>query len=129
MYVGQASNILNRVNNYLNPAFLAHPKNAGIPICQALLKYGAEDFAFVILEYTPIDLLNAREIFYIALLQPYYNILPGGGSSLGFKHSASTIAFLSALATGRVMSDATKSKISAAVTGALNPFFGESSHR
>ena len=78
MYVGQASNILSRVNNYLNPAFLAHSKNAGIPICQALLKYGADGFAFVILEYTPIDLLNIREIFRITLLQPYYNIIPGG---------------------------------------------------
>lgn len=54
MYIGQSLNLLSRLNNYLNPAFLRHPKNSGMPICQALLKYTPNGFALIKIEYLPV---------------------------------------------------------------------------
>jgi group I intron endonuclease len=76
MYVGQSKNILGRMNNYLNHSYLKERKNKQ-PFPNALLKHGTDNFTLIILEYVPIDLLKVREIFWIALLQPYYNNLKG----------------------------------------------------
>jgi group I intron endonuclease len=77
MYVGQSKNILGRMNNYLNHSYLKDRKNKQ-PFPKALLKHGTDNFTLIIIEYVARDLLNVREIFWIALLHPYYNILKGG---------------------------------------------------
>jgi group I intron endonuclease len=103
-----------------------------IPIHNALLKYGFDNFALEILEYSkkstnPVT----REQYYFELLKPEYNILETAGSSLGFKHSDKTLTFfrdnrkvseetkknLSLAATGRVLTEDDKKKISYARTG------------
>ena len=89
IYIGSSINISVRMRNYLNTTFLKHRKNKNMPITQALLKYGQESFAVLILEYVPIDKLSIRETYYITQLLPYYNVLKQGYSSLGYKHTHS----------------------------------------
>ena len=50
--------------------------------------------SFEILEYCDPDKAIEREQYYLDQLRPKYNILKTAGSSLGFKHSAETIAKL-----------------------------------
>lgn len=124
MYVGQSTNILNRMDSYLNNAYLRFKKNKH-PFAQALLKYGQADFCLIIIEYTPISMLNEREIFWISILKPYYNILSGGTSGFsGYSHSIETKHKLKKSATNRTHSESTKKKISKSVSKDNNPFFG-----
>src|SRR6266705_2652413 len=50
-YIGSSTNIASRMRNYLNNAFLKNKKNSNMPIVKALLKYGQENFAILIIEY------------------------------------------------------------------------------
>jgi group I intron endonuclease len=125
LYVGQSVNLFTRLNRYLNPRYLKTPKNRNSPISKALLKYGPEGFALLIIEYTPISQLDTREIFWIWLLQPYYNILSGGSAGRGYFHDEAMKAKLSALATGRKHSPATRAFISQGNAGSNNAFFGK----
>ena len=54
-------------------------RGGGYKLHNAMRKYGVENFIIEILD-TAKDLneLNEKEIHYIDLLKPYYNILPGG---------------------------------------------------
>lgn len=124
MYVGQSKNILGRMNNYLNHSYLKERKNKQ-PFPNALLKHGTDNFTLIILEYVPIDLLNVREIFWIALLQPYYNILKGGRQKeKEYFHTEETKKRLRAISKGKVLSSRTKTLISISTSGSRNPFFG-----
>jgi group I intron endonuclease len=101
------------------------------PIYNALLKYGFDKFTFEVLEYcVDIDPV-VREQYYFSVLKPEYNILEHAGSSLGYKHSRTTLEFfknerkvteetrknLSLAATGRVLTEEDKQKISDARKG------------
>jgi hypothetical protein len=44
IYIGSSVNIGQRMTNYLNNTFLINYKNKNMPIIQALLKYGQENF-------------------------------------------------------------------------------------
>lgn len=122
-YVGQSSNVLGRINNYLNNAFLNGHKNSNSP--KALVKHGQSGFGFIILEYVPVADLGMREIHWIALLKPYYNVLSGGVTgSLGFVHSQETKDKLRAMRLGATHSEESKALISSALMGSNNPFFG-----
>ena len=100
------------MNNYLNPSYLKLDKNRNSPISQAFLKYGPTGFALLIIEYTSINLLDAREIFWIRLLKPYYNVQSGGSFGRGYKHDDAMKVRLSALATGRKHTLTTRQLIS-----------------
>lgn len=58
-----------------------------MPITQALLKYGQENFAVLIVEYVDIENLSVRETYYITHLLPYYNVLKQGYSTIGWLQS------------------------------------------
>jgi group I intron endonuclease len=60
-YVGSSINLANRMRNYLNLSFLKSNKNINMPIANALLKYGSDNFAVLIIEYTDLDLIIIRE--------------------------------------------------------------------
>lgn len=123
-YIGQSTNILGRMNNYLNNSFL-QSKGNNSPFINALLKYGQSGFCLIILEYVDPALLNDRETFWISLLRPYYNILLGGSlNSTGFKHSQRTKDTLRRKRRGTTLSEETKSLISQSLTGSKNPFYG-----
>ena len=44
------------MSNYLNNTYLKQAKNKNMPIVQALLKYGQENFALLIVEYVSTSL-------------------------------------------------------------------------
>lgn len=124
-YIGSSSNLPNRMRNYLNEGFLKNKKNVNMPIVNALLKYGSDNFAMLIIEYTDLDVIIIRETHWIAKLQPYYNVLKQGYSSIGYKHTEATKELLSDLAKNRTHSPETKALIARSLTGENNPFFGK----
>ena len=125
IYIGSSVNLAMRMNNYLNTTFLKNRKNNNMPIVQALLKYGQEKFAVLIVEYVNIENLSVRETYYITHLLPYYNVLKQGYSSIGYKHTEATKQMLSELAKNRTHSDKTKTLISKALVGENNPFYNK----
>lgn len=125
VYVGQTQNLLGRMANYLNTSYLLSAANCNIPISRALLKYGSDNFALVILEYVPVGELNAAESRWIALLNPYYNVSSGGGATSGVPHTDKTKQLLREQKLGTTLSDAHKTLISLANTGVLNSFYGK----
>lgn len=79
-------------------------KNSNMPIVTALLKYGQDNFAVLIVEYTDIKILTVRETYFIYKFLHYYNVLKTGYSSLGYKHTEANKQMLSDLAKNRVHS-------------------------
>jgi group I intron endonuclease len=66
-------------------------KMSHLPISRAIKKYGWDNFDKEILEFCPIEELDAKEIFYIETLSPEYNVSKGGESGMrGHKHSDET---------------------------------------
>jgi hypothetical protein len=51
IYIGSSINLASRMRNYLNNAFLKNKINSNMPIVEALLKYGQNNFALLIVEY------------------------------------------------------------------------------
>jgi len=125
IFIGSSVNLAIRMMNYLNTTFLKNRKNDNMPIIQALLKYGQENFAVLIVEYVDIKDLSVRETYYITHLLPNYNVLKQGYSSIGYKHTEATKQMLSELAKNRVHSDETKALISRALVGVNNPFYNK----
>ena len=125
IYIGSSVKLAVRMMNYLNTTFLKNRKNNNMPIIQALLKYGQDHFAVLIVEYVDLKNLAIRESHYITHLLPYYNVLKQGYSSLGYKHTENTRQMLSELAKNRVHSLETKALISRALVGENNPFYNK----
>jgi hypothetical protein len=90
-YIGSSIDISKRLSQYFNYNYLIDDKNKRMIICKSLLKNGYSNFALEILEYCDKSVLIEREQFYLDLLKPEYNVLKIAGSTLGFKHSESTI--------------------------------------
>lgn len=88
LYVGRASGrhkqLYGRLQDYYQPAYLAHPRNATSLICRALLKYEMNSFALLILEYvnSPLQAI-LREEYYLNTLETHYNTKKSAGHSLG----------------------------------------------
>lgn len=49
------------MRSYLNNSYLNRNKNANMPIVKALLKYGQNNFAVLIIEYLEPNIVNIRE--------------------------------------------------------------------
>jgi len=125
IYIGSSINLAVRMRNYLNTTFLKNKKNNNLPIISALLKYGHDKFAVLILEYVDIENLAIRETYYITYLLPHYNILKQGYSSIGYKQTEAIKQMLTELAKNRIHSDKTKALISRALVGENNPFYNK----
>lgn len=65
IYIGSSINLASRMRNYLNNTFLKSKKNHNMPIVKALLKYGQNNFAVMIVEYVDVKNLSIRETYYI----------------------------------------------------------------
>ena len=126
IYIGSSVNIATRMRNYLNTTFLKNKKNNNMPIVKALLRYGYDNFAVLIVEYVDIENLTVKETYYITHLLPYYNVLKQGYSSIGYKHTEATKQMLSELAKNRIHSNKTKALIAKALVGENNPFYNKS---
>lgn len=90
-----------------------------MPIIQALLKYGQDKFAVLIVEYADVGILAIRETHFITQLLPYYNVLKQAYSSLGYKHTEETKNLLSEISKNRVHSSSIKVLISRALVGKI----------
>lgn len=87
-YVGQAINIRARWN--MHRSLLARNEKENIHLLRAWNKYGASAFEWVVLEKCAVELLDEREIFWIAQKDSFrngYNRTIGGGGNRGFKMS------------------------------------------
>lgn len=62
-YVGSSVNLAGRMRNYLNNSFLSLVQNKNMPITKALLNYGQDNFAVLIVEYLSPDIINIRETY------------------------------------------------------------------
>jgi len=127
--VGSSVNLTMRLYKYFSVKHITKYKT---PIHNAILKYGFEKSTLEMLEYCENGINpTEREQYYFELLKPHYNILEIAGSFLGFKHSDKTLEFfknsrkvsedtkknLSLAATGRILTEADKIKISNARKG------------
>jgi len=108
-YVGSGVNLANRSGSYYRLSVLKKEKRR---IHHALLKYGHDKFTLDILEYCPKTELIVREQHYMDLLNPEYNVLKFAYSSLGYKHSANTIALLKNKITPELFKKLKEKKIS-----------------
>ena len=89
-YVGSCTVLNRRIRCYLESNYLKTCKHKSV-IYSAILKYGLSVFRLEILEHWAKEDVTLREQFYLDTLKPTYNILKLACSSLGFKHSYSTI--------------------------------------
>lgn len=94
-YIGQSKDIYHRWNKHkevINPN--SHSSMKSYPLYQAFIKYGINNFDFIILEECSIDELNEREIYWIEKLNTYinepnsqgYNLTRGGEGTNRINH-------------------------------------------
>jgi len=121
-------NLSRRFLEYFRIAYL-NKRTLRMPICNALIKYGHENFRLEILEYCECEAsqekLLEREKYYIQLL-PHterYNIVedPTLPPMSGRKHSDATKIIMS----GRTHSDETKIIMSDVKKGENHPMYGK----
>lgn len=118
-YVGSAANLANRWAVHRHG--LSRGKHHSIKLQRAWNKYGAEAFAFVVVEIVhDKERLIEREQFWInatrcALVG--FNVAPIAGSTLGRRFSDETRQKMSAARKGRTHTGASKAKMSAARKG------------
>ena len=157
-YIGKTNNIELRMSFHINTAFDTNADGYNRPFYRAIRKYAKVpenmNIAFIkelLEEYNTEQEALDREIYYIALYKTNicrygdgygYNLTDGGEGVSGFKWSeiskqnfsqkckgrvisAATRLKLSTIAKGRKVSDETKKKLSEQKIGDKNPMFGK----
>lgn len=84
-YVGQATNISRRIRQHLRSSMSIKAKDYQYPLHQAIRKYGIDSFSFNILEECSSEMLNDREVYWVAFYNTYkngYNQTSGGYQSI-----------------------------------------------
>ena len=93
MYVGSAS-LTGMYRRYRGHLYLA--KGGSVLVNRAVIKYGINNFAFIVIETIPAEKLNCKNTLlsmeqkYKDLLKPVYNILKTAGSVMNLKWSISS---------------------------------------
>lgn len=122
-YIGSATDLRNRINDYFQPSYYKDKKN--LIIIRAILKYGIGNFSLIILEYTTVENLLEREQHWLDKLNPEYNTLERAGNSQGYKQTPENILDISKKALGRKHSELVRLRMSQDRKGANNSFFGK----
>lgn len=102
VYIGQSRNIEDRWKNHIYHLNKGDAPNSYLQ--HSWEKYGAEAFAFSIVETCPQENLNDREIYWIDRYDSYrngYNLTFGGGGSSGYKMTSEQIEKLRASLKGK----------------------------
>lgn len=129
-YIGSAVSFYNRY--HVHKLHLLRGTHHSHHLQRFVDKYGFESLVFEIIEYTDRDKLIEREQFYIDGLSPAFNTVRFAGHSLGYKHTADSLAKMSKARKGKQTTamlgkqhtEETKRKIAAAHTGKpLHPNF------
>lgn len=107
-YIGQSRNIIGRWWSHTAPNTKEYNR-----MHKDIKKQGRETFDFVILEECPIEELDEKEKFYIAKLNPEYNVSTGGRGNNGYKPTAEQkeVYRQAALKQWREMDEETKQRI------------------
>lgn len=91
-YIGQSSNLYQRIcghaSSYKNVKSTQR-------IVKAIRKYGFDSFTISILDYCEKEKLDEKEIYWISILSPEYNIAIGGKTNKGYHCSEETKKILS----------------------------------
>jgi group I intron endonuclease len=87
-YIGSAVNFRKRKNYHLMQLRKSNHHNNHLQ--KSFLKYGEENFTFIILEECNIDNIIEREQYYLDTLKPEYNICKVASSILGIKRTKET---------------------------------------
>lgn len=93
-YIGQSIHIQKRWKEH-QKSFKENKRKTVLQ--KAFHKYGFENFSFEVIEECEPDKLNEREMFYIAALEPEYNMNIGGTGNKGYKVPDETKNLLSKL--------------------------------
>jgi group I intron endonuclease len=67
-YIGGSVYLGCRLLDYMQPAYLARRENS--PVTRAILKYGLQNFCFIVLETCELEHTLVREQYWIDLLKP-----------------------------------------------------------
>ena len=84
-YIGSAVAISKRWNEHIR--HLNTNKHHSAYLQRAWIKYGADCFECVVIEYCEKEKLIEREQFYIDTLNPVYNVCKKAGNMSGYKHT------------------------------------------
>ena len=87
-------------------------------LTRAILKYGAENFVFEVIEKCEPSALKEREQFYIEKYQAFgngYNLLPLAYRNKGYKHTPETLEKISEAFNGKTFTDEHKQRIADAL--------------
>jgi len=117
VYIGSAVDLFTRWRQHFY--HLTKNKHHCRHLQNAWNKYGANDFKFAVLEFTPADELREREQAFIDFVKPEdrFNATPTAGSLLGFKMNAESLERMRVAHTGFRHSEETKRRVSAARAG------------
>jgi group I intron endonuclease len=88
-YLGSTSNAKKRLNFYFDKGSIS---NRRMPIYLALLKYGYENFTFEVIKYCKPEEAVKLEQKYLDKYDFDYNINAQANTTLGYKHTAETLA-------------------------------------
>lgn len=88
-YLGSTSSAKRRLNTYYDLKTLGE---VNMPIYNAILKHGHENFIFEIIEYCLPEDTKKREQYYLGNFDFEYNVLANANSLAGYKHTAETLA-------------------------------------
>ena len=86
-YIGQSTNIKKRITNHYSVYNNPNDHCYGYPLYQDMRKYGIDNFKFEVIEECPKELLNDREIYWIAELNTFdngYNQTEGGDHATNY---------------------------------------------
>jgi len=122
-YIGSSVILGCRMLDYMQPAYLARRANS--PVTRAIIKYGLNNFCFIVLETCePEDVLK-REQYWLNFLNPEYNLSPTAGSTLGVILSEETRNKISIARLGQTHSMETRQLMSVTRRGTNNPWYGQ----
>ena len=88
-YLGSTTSAKRRLNTYYDLKTLGE---VNMPIYNAILKHGHDNFIFEIIEYCLSEDTIKREQYYLDNFDFEYNVLANANSLAGYKHTAETLA-------------------------------------
>jgi group I intron endonuclease len=121
-YVGSSVCIARRFSKH--KALLRSGKHVNAKLQASWNKHGESVFVFSALEYCDEGMLDAREQAWMQKLNAVkqgYNINPVAGSNRGYKHTEESKLLISKAVSGREVSEATRNKRAALMTGTSVP--------
>lgn len=129
-YIGSAVNIYNRVRqhetNFSKETYAETQCGENVPLWNSVKKHGRENFVSYVVELCEKKLLDERETYHIKDLKSHvsengFNVLWGGFTRLGTKHTKESIEKMSKNLKGLKRTDETKKKMSESRMGHKMP--------